>query len=106
MEPSLLAALALAGTAALAAAPQGHVLVFCSPGSPGTTAEAQPTMDAFAAALSKRSGVAPVAAVYHEAEDAAVARFRAKDAAAAFVSLPFYLKHEKELGLKARLEAA
>lgn len=97
--------LSAAPAAALAAAPQ-HVLVVCSPGSPGTTAEAQPTMDAFAAALSKKAQVAPpLAAVYEASEDAGLKRLRAPDAALALVSLPFYLKHEKELGLKARLQA-
>ncbi|HET9599529.1 MAG TPA: hypothetical protein VFP65_28400 [Anaeromyxobacteraceae bacterium] len=90
----------------LSAAPAQHVLVVCSPGSPGTTAEAQPTMDAFAAALSRKAGVAPpLGAVYEASEDAGVKRLRAPDAALALVSLPFFLKHEKELGLEARLQA-
>jgi hypothetical protein len=98
--------LSAAPAAALAAAPAPHVLVVCSPGSPGSTAEAQPTMDAFAAALSRKAGVVPpLSAVYEASEDAGVKRLRAPDAALALVSLPFYLKHEKELGLKARLQA-
>jgi hypothetical protein len=100
-----IAVLGLLGFPALAAAPAARVLVFCSPGSPGTTAEAQPTMDAFAAALGAKAGISPLAAVYYEAEDAAVARLRAKDAAGAFVSLPFFLKHERELALRPRLQA-
>jgi len=104
MKLAWIAVLGLAGAPALAAAPATRVLVFCSPGSPGTTAEAQPTMDAFAAALDAKAGVSPIAAVYHEVEDAGVARLREKDAAAAFVSLPFYLKHERELALRARLQ--
>jgi len=104
MKLAWIAMLGLASAPALAAAPAARVLVFCSPGSPGTTAEAQPTMDAFAAALGAKAGVSPIAAVYHEAEDAGVARLREKDAAVAFVSLPFYLKHEQELGLRARLQ--
>jgi hypothetical protein len=100
-----LAALALLGSAALAAAPEAHVVVYCSPGSPGTTAEAQPTMDAFAAALGAQAGLPRLAAVYQEAEEAGVARLRAKDAAAAVVSAPFYLEHEKALALDARLLA-
>jgi hypothetical protein len=100
------AAASLPASPALAAAPAKHVLVVCSPGSPGTTAEAQPTMDAFAAALSAKAGLSPpIAAVYDEAEGSGVARLRAKDAAIALVSLPFFLKHEKELALRARLEA-
>src|SRR4030042_6236940 len=101
-----LATLGLVGSSALAAAPGRHLLVVSSPGSPGTTAEAQPTMDAFAAALAARAGMPATAlgAVYDESEDSGVARLRAKEAAIALVSLPFYLKHEKELGVRARLE--
>jgi hypothetical protein len=106
MKHFALLALALA-SGAHAAAPGRHVLVVCSPGSPGTTAEAQPTMDAFAAALSAKAGLpaGALGAVYDEAEDAGVARLREKDAALSLVSLPFYLKHEKELALHARLQA-
>ncbi|OFX19732.1 MAG: hypothetical protein A2V77_15060 [Anaeromyxobacter sp. RBG_16_69_14] len=102
-----LATLGLVGSSALAAAPGRHLLVVCSPGSPGTTAEAQPTMDAFAAALAARAGLpaSALGAVYDEAEDSGVARLRAKDAAVALVSLPFYLKHEHDLALRARLQA-
>jgi hypothetical protein len=105
MRSLRLAALALLGSTALAAAPAAHVLVFCSPGSPGTTAEAQPTMDAFAAALGAKAGLPRLAAVYGQTEDAGVERLRAKDAAAAVLSVPFYLEHEKALGLDARLLA-
>jgi hypothetical protein len=105
MKLVALAMLGLAASAALAAAPKRHVLVVCSPGSPGTTAEAQPTMDAFAAALGAKAGLPSLAAVYDETEDSGVARLRAKDAAVALVSLPFYLKHERELALRARLQA-
>jgi len=102
-----LAALALAAPAALASPPERSFLVVCAPGSPGTTAEAQPTMDAFAAALAAKAGLpaTSLGAVYHEEEASGVARLRAKDAALALVSLPFYLKHERELALRARLQA-
>ena len=97
----------LAASGAHAAAAGRHVLVVCSPGSPGTTAEAQPTMDAFAAAVATKAGLpsGALGAVYDEAEDAGVARLRGKDAALSLLSLPFYLKHEKELALRARLQA-
>ncbi len=100
--PALLSVL-LASPPALAA-PAKHVLVVCSPGSPGTTAEAQPAMDAFAAAVSSRAGL-PLAAVYEPSEEAGVSRLRGKDADAAMVSLPFFLKHERDLGLRPRLQA-
>src|SRR5512141_181508 len=80
-------------------------MVFCAPGSPGTTEEAQGAMDAFAAAVAGRAGLpaGALAATYAATEDAGVARLRAPDAAIALVSLPFFLKHEKALALKAQL---
>ena len=64
-------------------------------------------MDAFAAALAAKAGLpaASLGAVYQEAEASGVERLRAKDAALALVSLPFFLKHEHELALTARLQA-
>jgi ABC-type phosphate/phosphonate transport system substrate-binding protein len=77
------------------------LLVVCSPGSPGSTEEAQPRMDAFAAALSAKTG-APVAAVYEPSAEAGAKRL--EGAGVAIVSLPFFLEHEKQLGLHARLQ--
>jgi hypothetical protein len=107
MKSFALAMLAFAAPAALASPPERSLLVVCAPGSPGTTAEAQPTMDAFAAALAAKAGLSAttLGAVYEEEEASGVARLRAKDAALALVSLPFYLKHERELALRARLQA-
>ena len=99
-------AIALAGAGVVAAAP-ASTLVFCAPGSPGTTEEAQGAMDTFAAATATGAGLpagAP-AATYAASEEAGLARLRARDAAVAFVSLPFFLKHEKALGLRAELQA-
>jgi hypothetical protein len=97
--------LGMVATLALAAAPSRPVIVFCSPGSPGTTAEAQPTMDTFAAAVTTGASVPEsLAAVYADTEQAGVERLRAPDAALAIVSLPFFLKHERELSLRARLQ--
>lgn len=107
MKLVALATLALAATPALASPPERSLLVVCAPGSPGTTAEAQPTMDAFAAALAAKAGMpaTSLGAVYHETEASGVERLRAKDAALALVSLPFYLKYEHDLALRARLQA-
>lgn len=101
-----LAALALAARTAAAAPPAPHLLVVCSPGSPGTTAEAQPTMDALALAIAARAGLPPssLAAVYEASEAGGLARLHAREAALALLSLPFYLAHERELALAARLE--
>ncbi len=94
--------LLLAGTAG--AAPLA--IVACAPGYPGTTTEAQPAMNAFAAALSASAGLKPdaLAASYHETEAAGVARLRQPDAGFALVPLPFYLVHRQDLELTARLQ--
>lgn len=92
-------ALLFAATTARADTPATKMVV-CSPGSPGTTAEAQPTMDALATALSTRSGT-PVTIVYDPSEAGGVKRLR--DAGIGMVSLPFFLAHEQELSLHARL---
>jgi hypothetical protein len=103
----LAAALAasVAVSSALADAPRA-TLVFCAPGSPGTTEEAQGAMDAFASAVAARAGIPATAlgATYAASEEAGIARLRAPDASVAFVSLPFFLKHEKALALGAGLE--
>jgi hypothetical protein len=106
MNPTALTlTLALAASGALAAAPARPVLVVCSPGSPGTTAEAQPAMDAFAAAVGAKAGLPSLSAVYDESEAGGVERLTGKESALALVSLPFYLKHEQDLALRARLQA-
>jgi hypothetical protein len=92
----------LLGEAAAHAAPAKQLIVVASPGSPGTTDEAQPAMDAFAAAVSAKAGV-PLAVVYDPSENGGVARL--EEAGIGIVSLPFFLAHEKELGLHARLVA-
>ncbi len=101
------AALTFAFASAALAAPPPATLVFCAPGSPGTTEEAQGAMDAFAAAAAARAGLpaGALAATYAATEEAGVARLKAKDATVAFVSVPFFLKHEKSLALRAELQA-
>ncbi|MGV8042076.1 MAG: PhnD/SsuA/transferrin family substrate-binding protein [Thermoanaerobaculaceae bacterium] len=81
-------------------------VVVCAPGYPGSTAEAQPTMDLFASALARAAGLPgeAVAAVYHESEAAGVDRLRQPGAGLAMVPLAFLLAHGKELGLRERLQ--
>ncbi len=108
-------ALALAGACLAAAAGLGSAwaarppvtLVVCAPGYPGSTAEAQPAMDAFAAAVAAAAGWQPgeLTAVYHETEQAGLARLAAPDAALALVPLPFWLQHREALGLAPHLQA-
>src|SRR5690348_9775660 len=79
-------------------------LVVCAPGYPGSRAEAQPTMDALAQALSRESGL-EVRAVYEETESAGLTRLAQKDAALLLSPLPFWFVHRQELKLTARLAA-
>jgi hypothetical protein len=82
------------------AAPPSARIVFCAPGYPGSTADAQSTMDAFAKALAHRTGwpSGAVSAVYHETEEAGLAALRDR-ADLAVVPLPFFVKHAAELRL-------
>src|SRR6266571_2933781 len=88
---------------ALAAA----ALVVCAPGFPGSSAEARPAMDALARAL-VGAGHLPagsLSAVYEESEAGGLRRLAQEDAALLLAALPFFLDHEKELRLVARLSA-
>jgi hypothetical protein len=108
----LAAALAVALVAPAAADPPGQpaaagtpTLVAWAPGFPGSTKEAQPTMDALAAAVAAAAQLpaSGLAAVYQETEKGGLARLQQPDAALAMVPLPAFLKYEKELGLVPRL---
>jgi hypothetical protein len=105
MRPvSVVLAAALAAAPALAAAADAPVnMVACAPGYPGTTAEAQPSMDAFAAAVANAAGWPPgrVVAVYAPTEKQGLAAIR--DAAVALVPLPFLVQDGAALGLTPRL---
>lgn len=105
MVSALIAVLA----AVAVAPPEGAAptLVVCSPGSPGSTEQAQPTMDEFAAVLARAAGRSPgsLAAIYHEGEQPGLERIAAGDAALALVPLPFLLQHGANLGLTPLAEA-
>ena len=100
-------ALALAVPALAAAADGGATLVVCAPGYPGSTEEAQPTMDAFAAAVAAAAGWpgGELAGAYFETEAGGVERLQRGDAALALVPLTFFLKHAAALKLAPRLQA-
>ncbi len=91
-----------------AAAAPAVTVVACAPGYPGTRAEAQPHMDAFAAALARaaRWPEGSIAAVYEPVEKAGLARLSRPDAAIALVPLPFVVKHGEALKLAPRLVVA
>lgn len=90
-----------------AATPAMGTFVVCAPGYPGSTAEAQPTMDLFSAAISQAAGwkKGDFRAVYFETEEGGLDRLRQPDASVGMVPLPFFLKHGAELKLTPRLVA-
>jgi hypothetical protein len=96
----------LAAGAGLAVA--GSVtLVVCAPGYPGSTAEAQGAMDAFAAAAGAAAGwpAGELGAVYFESEKGGLERLARADAALALAPLPLYLRQREGLRLTPRLQA-
>lgn len=103
----ILTAIVLATALAAAGAASPVTLVICAPGYPGSTKEAQPSMDALAAALSKAAGWPPsrLAAEYHESEEAGLKRLKASAPSVALVPLPFFLAHASDLKLTARAQA-
>src|SRR5260370_20400826 len=83
-------------------------LVVCAPGFPGSTAEAQPAMDALARALAASARLPPtsVAAAYEETAPGCLRRLAEKDTALLLATLPLYLEHDHALQLVPRLIAA
>jgi hypothetical protein len=98
--------LAMAAPSSAPAADGPVALVACAPGYPGTTAEAQPAMDAFAAALARAASwpAGRVTAAYHETEQGGMGRLASPDAALALVPLPFLLQRGEALKLVPRLQ--
>lgn len=94
----------LSAAPARAAATEPPVtIVACAPGYPGTTAEAQPSMDAFASAVARVAGWAPgqVVSTYAPTEKEGLTRI--PQAAVALVPLPFLAQHGTALKLTPRL---
>ena len=83
------------------------LLVVCAPQHPGSTADAQPTMDALAAAVASGAGwpAGSVTAAYHATDAEGTARLARPDAALALVTEPFYVEHGTALKLKPLLQA-
>ena len=82
------------------------LLVACAPGPPGSTSQAQSSMDDFVARIVEQTGwpTGGLTAVYHEEERAGLDAMAADNAALALVPLPFYLKHREVLELEPLLE--
>jgi hypothetical protein len=90
----------------LAADPPAFVAV--APGYPGTTAEAQASMDVFARVLAAQAGLpgGGLSASYFEKDQAGLERLKQPDAALGMVSFPFFLREAAPLNLEARLAAS
>lgn len=93
--------------AALALAADPVAFVAVAPGYPGTTAEAQASMDAFALALATQAGWPPgsVVAAYYEKEAPGLERLAKPDAALTMIALPLFLEQADALKLEPRLAA-
>jgi hypothetical protein len=106
---SLLAAVVgpAAGTDAPPPAAASSALVLCAPGYPGSTEEAQPAMDALAAAVAAAAGwnAGELKAVYFETERAGLDRIASADTALVLAPLPFWLQHRAALKLEPVMQA-
>jgi hypothetical protein len=103
----ILPAIVLTTAVAAAAASAPVTLVICAPGYPGTTKEAQPSMDILAGAVAQAAGwpATKFTAEYYETEDAGIARLKSRSSSLALVPLPFYLSHAADLKLTAHAQA-
>jgi hypothetical protein len=86
-------------TSLIAAA--ASLLVFCAPGYPGTSGDAQPLVGEFAATLGAAAGwpAGALTAVYDADEKSDLLRLAAPEADLAFVPYPFFVQHGAELHL-------
>ena len=82
-------------------------LVFCAPGYPGETGDAQPYVDQFAQALAAAAAWprGSLTAVYDPSEAGGLARLATPAAGLAFVPYPFYVAHAEQLHLTPLVEA-
>jgi hypothetical protein len=82
-------------------------LVFCAPGYPGASEDAQPYLTAFAAAAAKAARWPPdgLTAVYDATEAGGLEKLSKPDAALAFVPYPFFVEHQAALHLTPLVQA-
>ena len=82
-------------------------LVFCAPGYPGETGDAQLYLDQFAQAVAAAAGwpKGSLTAVYDPSESGGLARLERPEAALAFVPYPFFVAHADKLHLAPLVEA-
>ena len=83
------------------------LLVFCAPGYPGTSGDAQPLVGDFAATLNAAAGcpAGSLSAVYDASESSDLTRLAAPEAALAFVPYPFFVQHGAQLHLAPLVQA-
>ena len=76
-------------------------LVFCAPGYPGGSGDAQPLVDQFATAAVAAAGwpAGSLAAVYDPTEPGGLSKLGGADATLAFVPYAFFVQHGTELHL-------
>jgi tetratricopeptide (TPR) repeat protein len=103
---AVLALLAAAPAPASGADAPRTAIVAAAPGYPGTRAEAQPFMDALAAALQRIAGLpeGALAASYEPTEKGGLTRIAQQETGVALVPLPFFLRHAAALELSPRLQ--
>ena len=91
----------------LLAAAAAVTLVFCAPGYPGETGDAQPYLDQFAQTLAAAAGwqKGSLTAVYDPTESGGLARLARADAGLAFVPYPFVVAHGVQLHLAPLVDA-
>lgn len=82
-------------------------IVFCAPGYPGGTGEAQPYLDAFAAAAAAAAHwpAGSLAATYDATEAGGLEKLAQPEAALAFVPYPFFVEHAAALHLAPLVQA-
>ncbi|NJD32737.1 MAG: phosphate/phosphite/phosphonate ABC transporter substrate-binding protein [Gammaproteobacteria bacterium] len=82
-------------------------LVFCAPGYPGGTADAQPYVDQFAKAAAAAAGwpAGSLTATYQPTEEGCVEKLAGADAALVFTPYPFFMEHGARLHLKPIVQA-
>lgn len=82
-------------------------MVFCAPGYPGGADDAQPFLDAFAAAAAAAAGwpAGSLAATYDATEAGGLEKLAKPDAALAFVPFPFFVEHATALHLVPLVQA-
>ena len=100
-------AVGFAAVSAVAVASEPVTIVACAPGYPGSTEQAQPTMNEFAAQVARAAGwkTGELGAIYFKDLDTGLERLAKSDAALALVPLPFFLDYRDKLELRPLLQA-